>query len=107
MILSYSLEAMDGFITWGFWDGTLEDDGALLFDEDWSLKKSGEQYMDLVYNKWWTQEAGKTATDGTYTVKGYYGDYLITAEADGKTATVDVTCYKGEGNGNIVEITLK
>ena len=107
MILAYSMEEMDGFLMWGFWDGSHWAKNAILFDEDWNLKKSGEQFMDLVYNKWWTQETGETGADGTYTVDGYYGDYLITAEADGKTATVDVTCYKGEGNGNTVEIILK
>lgn len=107
MILAYSMEQMDGFLMWGFTDAAHWLNNAVLFDEDWNLKLSGEQYMDLVYNKWWTQEEGTTAADGTYSVKGYYGDYLITAEADGKTATVDVQCYKGNGSGNTVEIILK
>ena len=75
------------------------------FDKEWNLKLSGEQYIDLVYNKWWTKESGKTNSKGTYSVKGYYGDYLITASKDGKTATADVKCYKG--NDNTIEIILK
>lgn len=105
MILAYSMEQMDGFLMWGFTDASHWLSNAVLFDEDWNLKLSGEQYMDLVYNKWWTQEEGTTDADGTYNVSGYYGDYLITAEADGKTATIDVQCYKG--NDNTFEIILK
>ena len=107
MILAYSMEQMDGFLMWGFTDASHWLENAVLFDEDWNLKLSGQQYMDLVYNKWWTQETGITDENGTYSVKGYYGDYLITAAADGKTATVDVQCYKGDGNGNTVEIILR
>jgi hypothetical protein len=76
-----------------------------IFNADWTLKLSGEQFLDLVYNKWWTQEEGKTNADGTFKTKGYYGDYLITASKDGKTQTVDVKCYKG--NNNTIEIVLK
>ncbi|MBE7053557.1 MAG: hypothetical protein E7391_04700 [Ruminococcaceae bacterium] len=105
MILAYSMQQMDGFLMWGFWDGSHWLKNAPVFDDDWSLKESGKQYIDLVYNKWWTQEDGKTAADGTYATKGYYGDYLITASKDGKTATADVKCYKG--NDNTIEIVLK
>jgi len=105
IILMYSIEEVEGFLMWGFWDGQQWRSNGPLFDRDWNLKLSGEQYLDLVYNKWWTQEDGKTASDGTYATKGYYGDYLITASKDGKTQTVDVKCYKGKDN--TIEIVLK
>ena len=57
------------------------------------------------YNKWWTKEAGKTDANGTFSVKGYFGDYTITATANGKTVSVDVPCYKG--NNNTIEIVVK
>ena len=98
------MEQMDGFLMWGFWDGSHWLDNAPMFDINWNLKKTGEQYIDLVYNKWCTQENGKTDADGVYTTKGYYGDYLITASKDGITKTVDTKCYKG--NDNTVVITL-
>jgi GH35 family endo-1,4-beta-xylanase len=104
MILSYSIEQMDGFLMWGFWDKSHWLKNAPIFEEDWTLKESGKQYLDLVYNKWWTQENGKTAADGTFGVKGYYGDYLITATANGKSKTVDIKHYKGKTN--TIEIVL-
>ena len=90
---------------WGFTDRSHWLKNAAVFDENMNLKKTGEQYLDLVYNKWWTQENGVTDANGAYNVRGYYGDYLITAEKDGKKATVDVKCYKG--NNNTIEIILK
>ena len=75
-----------------------------IFNADWTLKLSGEQFLDLVYNKWWTQEEGKTDANGQFTTKGYYGDYLITATANGVSKTVDVKHYKG--NTDTIEIVL-
>ena len=105
MILMFSIENMNGFLMWGFNDKNHWLDNAPLFDGNWNLKLSGEQYVDLVYNKWWTQEEGKTDANGSFSTKGYYGDYLITASANGKSATVDVQCHKG--NNNTIEIVLK
>ncbi|MBO5165616.1 MAG: endo-1,4-beta-xylanase [Lachnospiraceae bacterium] len=107
MLLAYSMEQMDGFLLWGFTDASHWLKNAVIFDADYKLKLSGEQYMDLVYNKWWTQEEGTTDANGTYSVDGYYGDYLITAEADGKTVTVDAQHYKNDESKNTFEIILK
>ena len=104
MILMFSIENMDGFLSWGIIDNTSGTKNYPIFDKEWNLKLSGEQYIDLVYNKWWTQEDGKTDANGTYALKGYYGDYLITATANGVSKTVDVKHYKG--NTDTIEIVL-
>ena len=98
MILAFSQPNMTGFTTWGFWSGSHTNNNAPIFNEDWSLKESGRQFIDLVYNKWWTNESGLTGSDGKCTVRGYYGDYDITVTAEGKTKTVSVPCYKGANN---------
>ncbi len=104
MIAIFSQENFDGFVMWGFWDGSHWLKNAPLFKNDWTLKKSGEMYIDLVYNKWWTKEAGKTGADGQYSVRGYYGDYDITVTANGQTKTVQAKCYKGQDN--TITVTL-
>lgn len=104
MILIFSIENFEGFTLWGHNEWHWRQN-APIFDNSWNVKPCGEQFMDLVYNKWWTQENGKTDANGTYLTRGYYGDYLITATANGKTATVDTQCYKGEDN--TIEIVLK
>ena len=106
MLLAFSMEEMDGFLLWGFTDASHWLKNAVIFDADYNLKLSGEQYVDLVYNKWWTNEEGITDASGIYSVDGYYGDYLITAEVDGKTASVDVQHYKNDEGKNTFEIIL-
>ena len=80
---------------WGFWDNMSTWGNAPLFDADWNLKPSGEQYLDLVYNQWWTQESGTTAADGKYSTRAYYGTYDITVTVNGKTVTKTVSMPKG------------
>ncbi len=102
LIATFSHPSVEGLYMWGFWDARWTD--APLFFDDWSLKPSGEQFADLVYNKWWTEEAGTTGTDGTFSTRGYYGDYDITVTANGQSKTVQAQCYKG--NDNTIVVTL-
>lgn len=102
MILMFSMEEMTGFFMWGFWDKMSTWENAPLFDADWNLKISGEQYLDLVYNQWWTRETGRTGADGTFHTRAYYGTYDITVTVNGKTVTETVSMAKGEeGNFTI------
>ena len=100
MITAFSHEAVDGFIMWGF----RGQDKYILYDNDYNPRPSLAVWQDLIYNKWWTQEAGTTDANGTFTTRGYYGDYDITVTANGKTKTVSTPCYKG--NDNTIVITL-
>ena len=104
LILAFSYEPVTRFVTWGFNDKSHWLRNAPIYNPDWTLKPSGEQFVDLVYNKWWTEEKRKTNDEGTYSVRGYYGDYDITVSANGKTKTVSVPCRKG--NDNTIVITL-
>ena len=104
LILAFSMEEMTGFFMWGFWDKMSSYENAPLFDENWTLKTSGEQYLDLVYNQWWTRESGKTGADGTFSTRAYYGTYEITVTVNGKTVTKTVTMSKGDSGEFTVEI---
>jgi hypothetical protein len=89
---------MDGFFMWGFFSGSHWLNNAPVFDANFGLKESGKQFIDLVYNKWWTRENGVSGGDGLCAFRGYYGDYDITVSAGGKTKTVEAHCYKGRDN---------
>ena len=103
MIVAFSLENVNGFFIWGFWSGFHWLHNAPIFNEDWTLKESGRQYIDLVYNKWWTRENGYTDADGKYSIRGYYGDYDISVVTpDGKIKTVEAQCYKNRENTIII-----
>ncbi len=79
--------------------------GSILFDYLYNPTKAGLMFQDLFYNQWWTNEQGTTGADGTFSTRGFYGEYTVTASKDGKTASVDAVCYKGMDN--TVVITLK
>jgi GH35 family endo-1,4-beta-xylanase len=98
LIAAFSQENMNGFFMWGFFSGAHWLNNAPVFDANFGLKESGKQYIDLVYNKWWTRESGVTNADGLWTLRGYYGDYDITVSAKGTTKTVEASCYRGRDN---------
>ncbi len=82
LTVSFSHPAVTGFHLWGFWDGQHWLGDAPLYRDDWSLKPSGEAYIDLVFDQWWTDERGRTDGEGRLTTRGFLGDYLITVRAE-------------------------
>ncbi len=104
MIMAFSHKNVDSFYMWGFRDATLYP-SCPLYTVDWQPKLGLQIWQDLVYNKWWTDNAEvQSDKDGIATVNGYYGDYDITVEKDGKTKSVMAAFHKGYEN--ILEITL-
>ncbi len=99
----YSHPATADFLMWGFWDGEHWGDDAPLFYEDWTPKPAYDVWMELVYDEWWTDEAGETDGEGTYGTQGFHGEYQITASYDGETRTVETTLEEG---GTTVTVDL-
>ncbi len=92
LTVAFSHPAMDGVVQWGFWEPRHWRPDAALWKEDWSLRPAGQRYRDLVLRDWHTDATVKTAADGTATVRGFKGDYEITATLpDGTAATATVT----------------
>ncbi|MBE7052939.1 MAG: hypothetical protein E7391_01535 [Ruminococcaceae bacterium] len=106
LIAYFACENVEYIQLWGHrdWSSKTKTD-RIMYEYDWTIKPSGKVFQDLFYNKWWTKEAGKTDANGEFNVKGYFGDYTVTATANGKTVSVDVPCYKG--NNNTIEIVVK
>ncbi|MBE7053621.1 MAG: hypothetical protein E7391_05025 [Ruminococcaceae bacterium] len=104
LILFYSIEQMEGVHCWGFWDGSHWFNNAPLFDMNWELKPCGEQYIDIIYNKFWTRDSGNTA-NGEYNLRAFHGLYNITATtADGKTKTIKTEVKKGADNTFVITL---
>lgn len=104
LIASFSHPAMEGFITWGFWDGDHWLGDAPFLRKDWSLKPSGNVWKDLVCNQWWTRATLTSGTDGTCGTRGFLGDYVVSVAGAGKTGKVSVTLPTG---GATVRVVLK
>lgn len=102
--LIYSHPSTNAIISWGFWEDYHWRPSAAWFRSDFSIKPVGEAHRDLVYNKWWTDVDGKTASNGNYKTRGFCGDYRITAEVNGKSVTQ--TC-KLTNKGTSVEVIVK
>ena len=104
MIAVFSHEAFNGFTMWGHTD-IWASQSTPLFKNNWHKKAGLAQYVDLVYNKWWTRdETAKTNCSGRCKVNGFYGDYDITVSYEGKTKTVSVPFYKNNGREAVVTL---
>jgi len=86
LTMVFSHPAVESFIMWGFWDGNHWKENAPMFNLDWSLKPSGQVFIDKVFSEWWTTETGMTDEDGIYRTRVFKGDYQIDA-IQGTTAT--------------------
>jgi hypothetical protein len=96
LTIVFSHPAVESFLMWGFWDGAHWYDDAPIFREDWSVKPSGQVFLDLVFDTWWTDETAVTDSDGMVTFRGYHGDYDVTATHGGESLSADMTLAEGE-----------
>ncbi len=88
LTLTFSHPGMDAFIMWGFWDGNHWKGNAPMFYEDWTLKPSGEVFIEKVFNEWWTDETKMTLSNGTVTFRPFKGKHKITVTKNGKTEEI-------------------
>ena len=93
MTMAFSHPAVDGFILW-VWDAR-SNSLAALFNEDWSPRPNGKQWLNLVFHQWWTKESGKSDEKGLLAVRGFMGNYQITVNHDGKSQTKMIDLEKG------------
>jgi len=87
--MTFSHEALDAFIMWGFWDGNHWKNNAPMFDINWNLKPSGEAFNNLVFNEWWTDETSTTDNEGISSFRPFKGQHKIYIEHEGVTQEVD------------------
>ena len=102
LTIAFSHPAVKSFMMWGYWEKIHWLDDSPMFRDDWSLKPSGEQFIDLVYNKWWTEEESMTDTEGQVFSSGFLGDYEIKITKEGATSTSTFTLEKNNGIVKIV-----
>jgi GH35 family endo-1,4-beta-xylanase len=101
----FSHPSFDCVTFWRMWDGQPHKKESVIFAHDWSLKPSGHRYIEMVFNRWWTNKKGKTDATGSFATRAFGGAYKITVTANGKTQTVPATVKWMQANA--VTITLK
>ncbi len=90
LTLTFSHPGMDAFIMWGFWDGNHWKANAPMFEEDWTLKPSGEMFIQKVFNDWWTEEEKLSNAVGQTSFRPFKGEHIITVTKDSETTEVEV-----------------
>ncbi|SFR91490.1 Endo-1,4-beta-xylanase, GH35 family [Halomicrobium zhouii] len=100
---SFSHEAVEGVMSWGFWAEDHWRPTGAYYDSDWTIRPHGQQFVDLVFDEWWTEERGETGDDGVYTTRGFKGEYEVVA-SDG-TRTGSATATVDESGTVTVQIT--
>jgi hypothetical protein len=86
-----------GFVQWGFWAGAHWLPTAALWNKDWTMRKHGKVFTDLVTKTWRTDAGGSTSPDGNYQARAFYGDYEVTVTRDGKARTVPLKFAPASG----------
>lgn len=77
MTVCFSHPAIDSFLIWGFWEGRHWRPEAALYRRDWSEKPNAQVWRDLIYREWWTNADGETGEDGSFSVRGFLGEYEV------------------------------
>lgn len=99
----FAHEGVDRIITWvprATWSGNAD---RAMFNSDWSPKLAGQEYLDLVFDEWWSDEMTETDVQGEGTVRAFKGVQGVTASFGGETDSVDVTLSQ---DGDIALLSL-
>ncbi|MBN2195697.1 MAG: endo-1,4-beta-xylanase [Polyangiaceae bacterium] len=94
-IAVFSSPAAKGITLWGFWDREHWKNRAALYHTDWSTKPAADQYRDLMLKRWHTDVQGQTDAQGTFTARGFLGDYTVEAAVGGRSANGEVSLVAG------------
>jgi endo-1,4-beta-xylanase len=103
MTVLYSHPAVEKITLWGFWEGQHWLPLAALWRTDWTIKPSGQAWLDLVFRDWRTNATLKTDDRGIVALRAFLGDYEVTAAYRGKTLTQQVPLPK---DGTKIELKL-
>ena len=83
IILAYSHPAVSGVTYWS-WAYPAWATNSELVDANVDLTPAGETWKEWIAGKFWTDETATTDARGRAAVRGYVGDYRITAAANGR-----------------------
>jgi hypothetical protein len=100
---AFAHEGIDDFVMWGFWEGAHWKPEAAMFRNDWSIKPNGEEYLDLVFNEWWTDEDVDADALGEALVRAFKGEHDVSASWGEFSEYVTATLT---GGGLELEIAL-
>jgi len=102
MTVLFSHPSIEGVVMWGFWADRHWKPEAALYGSDWQLRSHGQAWLDLVKDKWWTDESLLTGDDGCARIRGFKGLYKVTVETDRGVWTVQINNGDAEDTVEVV-----
>ncbi len=100
----FSHPAVEGVLTWGFWEGRHWRPNGAYFRRDWSVTPAGQVWQELVLNEWWTGEEGRSDAQGRYHVRGFLGEYQVSVEHDGQLRELPAQLLVPQGLELVVKV---
>ena len=98
----FSHPNVKGITLWGFTDGFMWQKQKGLITPKGELLPAGEVYKNLVLNEWWTNVTGTTDSDGKLKIRGFLGDYEVTATIKGKKIKKEFSLSKSGVSSSLV-----
>jgi endo-1,4-beta-xylanase len=90
LTLVYAEPKFDQFMMWGFWEGAHWKPDAAMFRLDWTPKPAAAVWLELTRGRWWTNAAGTTLRDGTFSARAHLGEVQVTATYQGTLAATQI-----------------
>ncbi len=104
MTMVFSHPAFYNFTIWKWWTSNPARTVASVYNTDWTIKPCGKVYEDLVLKQWQTNETGSTSMSGEYQIRGFLGEYDITATANGQTKTIAAKLTRDGKNTFVIQL---
>ncbi len=104
LTIAFSHPDVNGFLMWTWFPTMGENESGsdykskIMYDSDMNLTPTGEQLRYLIFDKWWTNEIGKTDENGKLTKRGFFGDYELVVTADGVRQTQNIQVVSDSEN---------
>jgi GH35 family endo-1,4-beta-xylanase len=89
LTMCFSHPSVDGFLSWGFWNGAHWLGNGPYFRQDWSVRPAAQAVSDLLFNQWWTNATLSSNANGVAQMRGFKGKYRITVSYNGKVGFTD------------------
>lgn len=89
MIACFSHSAYDGFLLWGYWEGSHWLPEAALWRKNWQPKPAALVWEDWVGKRWHTRRTLESDATGRITWRGFKGTYSLVVHSNGHYRAMD------------------
>ena len=91
LTICYSHPSVKSFLHWGFWAGVHWQPNRALYKLDWTPTLAAGVWNTLTRQTWWTDMTVIADAGGNATVRGFHGDYEISATSGSRAVTAATT----------------